>query len=847
MHNVQVFTVSPSIPEGLEFLELLSRNLWWSWNNDAYQLLMRISPPLWKQSGYNPLRFLDAVPQKRLEALTQDEAFLAHMERVRDAFELAVSMDEPPWQNRSIAYFSLEYGIHESVRIYSGGLGALAGDHLKAASDMGLPLVAVGLMYRQGYFQQYLNADGWQQEHFPESELHHLPLVRAETPDGQAVTVEVPLPDGTLKACVWLLRVGSIPLYLLDTNIPENPHHYRNITGQLYGGDRQMRLHQELLLGIGGVQTLHALGITPEVVHINEGHAAFLSLARIAHLVTDSGLDARTAREVVTRSTVFTTHTPVAAGNETFSVALLEPFLKTLEGPLGLSAAEVLAWSRAEGDHTSEPCMTVLGMRMARFSNGVSELHGVVARRMWAHLWPGHAQDEVPIGHITNGVHVASWLSSQNAELFDRYIGPDWRNHPGASTTTERISHIPDEELWRAHELGRGRLVRTARERAESQHAARNAPPEQLAKVKSILDQDALTIGFARRFATYKRATLLLSDPDRLEALLNRDDRPVQLIFAGKAHPADDYGKEFIRKLVHFARRPSVRRRMVFLENYDIGIARRLVQGVDVWLNTPRRPQEASGTSGMKAAVNGGINLSVLDGWWCEGYAPDCGWAIGSGEEYADTDYQDSVEAQALYNILENEVIPAFYDRPDGDIPTRWIGMMRKSVKMGLGGFSSHRMVAEYNTRVYTPAREAAQELAADDWRLARQYVHDHERLSKLWSKVRIANPETPVDLSRLHVGDRFPVSLRVHLGDLKPEEVDVELYHGPVNSENHIVASHTTVVTDATPLGDGDYRYTHDLTCDTTGRFAFTGRVTPCGDTWRHLIPGFITWSDDH
>jgi len=846
MHNVNVFTVSPAIPAELEFLETLARNLWWSWNNDAFQLLMRISPPLWKQSGYNAMTFLDLVPQKRLEALTQDEAFLAHMARVRTAFETAVPPGMEPATDRAIAYFSLEFGIHESMRIYSGGLGALAGDHLKAASDMNLPLAAIGLMYRQGYFQQFLNADGWQQEHYPETDMHHMPLDRAVTSDGRPLMLEIPLPDGILKACVWLLRVGRIPLYLLDTNVPDNPHQYRDITSQLYGGDRLMRLRQEMLLGIGGIQALTALGINPEIVHINEGHAAFLSLARIARLMQQHGIDLKTAREIVTRTTVFTTHTPVPAGNETFSQELLEPFFKTVETTLGLPADDIMDWCRAEGDQASEPCMTVLGLRMARFSNGVSRLHGAVARRMWAHLWPGRVHDEVPIGHITNGVHIASWLSSQNAELFDRYIGPDWRHHPGAASTTDRINHIPDEELWRAHELGRGRLVRAARERAERQYASRNAPPADVAKARAILDQNALTIGFARRFATYKRATLLLSDPDRLEALLSREDRPVQLVFAGKAHPADDHGKDFIRQLVHFARRPAVRARMVFLENYDIGIARRLVQGVDVWLNTPRRPLEASGTSGMKAAANGGINVSVLDGWWCEGYSPDCGWAIGAGEEYEDVEYQDSVEAQALYNILENEIVPAFYDRPDGDMPQRWIKMMRNSIKMALGRFSSHRMVAEYDSAFYEPAREAAAELAAADWKLARQLVRDHDRLRKLWGKVRIEQPETPVNLSKLHVGDSFRVSMRVHLGDLHQDEVDVEIYHGPVNSENRIVESHTTVVTEAEALGDGNYLYAHDLTCGTTGRFAFTGRVTPRGDTWRHLIPGFITWTDD-
>ncbi len=845
MKNVQVFSVSPSIPAKLAFLEALSRNLWWSWSTDAFHLFLRINPQLWKQSGYCPMSFLNLVPQKRLEALVEDEAFMSHMERVRALYEEEVQVGKPAPGERTIAYFSLEYGIHESVRLYSGGLGALAGDHLKAASDMKLPLVAVGLMYRQGYFQQYLNNDGWQQEHYPENEVHHMPIGRALTDDGNEVVVQLPLPDGILHAAVWRLRVGRVPLFLLDSNIPENPHHYRAITGQLYGGDRQIRLRQELLLGIGGFRALRALGYSPNVFHLNEGHAGFLSLARIEYLTRELGVDIKTALEIVPRTSVFTTHTPVPAGNETFHQDLLFSHLNVLGKEMGLPAADVIAWCRPNGDTTSDPSMTVLGLRMSEYCNGVSRLHGEVARKMWAHLWPGRAQDEIPIGHITNGIHVASWLSGQNVELFDRYVGPGWRSHPGAHATIERLQYIPDEELWRTHELGRSRLVRMVREHAERQFAARNSSKAEIAQTKSLLDHDVLTIGFARRFATYKRANLLLLQPERLEALLTNDERPVQIVFAGKAHPADDHGKDFIRQIVHFARRPNVRRRIVFLENYDIGLARRIVQGVDIWLNTPRRPLEASGTSGMKAAVNGGLNVSVLDGWWCEGYASDCGWAIGAGEEYDDPMFQDNVDGQALYNVLENDIIPCFYERPNGELPQRWIQMMRNSMRMALRSFTSHRMVAEYVASFYQPALAAHDRLAAENWAEARRLVAQHERLSQLWKDVRIASPVVGVDISKLHVGDKFTLTTHVHLGDLRPDEVDVEVYYGPVNSENRIVHSHVDVVPQGESRGNGDYVYTHALECQRTGRFAFTSRITPRGDTWTHAMPGFITWAD--
>jgi glycogen phosphorylase len=847
MKNVQLFNVAPAIPEELQFLETLSRNLWWCWDADATELFRRLNPHIWKQVGYNPLKLLAQVTQKRLAALVDDEAFVTHMRRVEDRFNKLCIENKHADASQSVAYFSLEFGIHETVRIYSGGLGALAGDHLKAASDLGVPLVAMGLLYRQGYFQQYLNREGLQQEHYPESEVQYLPVDKALDREGNEVIVSIPLPQGELKATVWCLNIGRIPLLLLDTNIPENRHEFRHITAQLYGGDTLNRLRQELLLGIGGFRALIALGYEPAVCHMNEGHAAFLSMARIEHLMKDKGLSLKQATEVVPRCSVFTTHTPVAAGNETFKTELLRPHLDAVEAETGLSAKDFIRLAQAPGSpHEEEASMTVLGMRMAKYANGVSKLHGEVARQMWSYLWPGRAQDEIPIGHVTNGVHVPTWLSSQNVVLFDRYIGPSWRNHPGAKTTLDAISQIPDEELWRAHEIGRSRLIRAARELAEKQYRARNASQSEISQAKSILDHDALTVGFARRFATYKRGALLLHDVERFEALLTNEDRPIQFLFAGKAHPADAHGKAIIQRLVHFARKSNVRRHIVFLENYDIGMARRLVQGVDVWLNTPRRPEEASGTSGMKAAANGGINASVLDGWWCEGYTPDTGWAIGDGEVYQDTEYQDAVEAQALYNLLENEIIPTFYDREGGDMPSQWIKMMKHSIRMGLQTFTSHRMVAEYNELYYKAAADSYGSLLSNSGSEAEALVKQHARLDKLWSKVSVSTPHYAVEPGKLHVGDTFNITTEVHLGELTPAEVDVEVYYGPVNSELHICDSHVAVIPEGEDIGGGNYRYQHRLECKRTGRYAFTTRITPRGKQWSHVMPGFITWADE-
>ena len=851
MNRIRLFNVAPVVPPELAFLETLARNLWWCWQPEAIELFRRISPQTWRDTGHNPLHFLNAIPQERLEVMTEDEGFLQHQRVVRERFEeMTHSTREDSAQEvpapHSVAYFSLEYGIHESVRLYSGGLGVLSGDHLKSASDLGVPLVAVGLLYRQGYFQQYLNSDGWQQERYPENEIQHLPVARAHDRNQNSVQVSVPLSEGKLHAAVWRADVGRVPLFLLDTNLPENPPELRAVTAQLYGGDRQTRLRQELLLGIGGYRALLAMGYHPHVCHINEGHAAFLNIARVAHLVETKGCDIEAAMEIAARTNVFTTHTPVPAGNECFHLDILKPQLKAIAEETGIEPETVIAWGQGlRPEPKDELSMTVLGLRLARNCNGVSKLHGSVARRMWNHLWPDVPEDEVPIRHITNGVHIASWLSPDNSMLLDRYLGPQWRSEPAAAKTLRRIDQVPDEELWHAHELGRSRLVRTAREMVEKQLRHRNATRAEMAQAKSILDHDALTVGFARRFATYKRATLLLREPKRFEALLANENRPVQFIFAGKAHPDDEEGKRLVAQLAQFADKPHVRRKMVFLEDYDIYTARSLVQGVDIWLNTPRRPQEASGTSGMKVAVNGGLNLSVLDGWWCEGYTPECGWAIGHGDEHDSPDYQDAVESKALYNLLENEVVPCFYDRPFGELPTLWIKMMKASMHMAFSFFSSHRMVKQYQDEFYLPAFRAYERLTARNAARAQALVTQKVRLQELWKHVKIAFPVVDRNVSTVHVGDEFTVASKVVLGELSPKEVSVQVYFGPVDPQNRITESHVQEMGLVEDLGEGRYLYSQTIKCKSTGRYGFTTRVVADGANWHGLMPGFITWAD--
>ena len=849
MKEIQVYHVAPSIPEPIKFLETLAQNLWWCWHKEAVQMFRRIDPTAWRESAHNAVEFLNRLPSHTLDALAKDEAFCDHLAKIEAEFDADLAgrlRPEVGQQVPCIGYFSLEFGMHESLRVYSGGLGVLAGDHLKTASDCRLPLAAVGLFYHQGYFQQHLDDSGWQQEHYPEDPTSDLPISRALTPDGEPVCVKVALPEGEMHAAVWKVEVGRVPLFLLDTNVPENPAELREVTAQLYGGDKQNRLRQELLLGIGGFGALISLGYEPEVCHLNEGHAAFLSLARIEYLMKAYGMDQRSAYEVTSRTNVFTTHTPVPAGNEAFPIDLLRPHLKVLEGQVGVSAEDVIAWGSGSSQQVQgELSMTVLGLRLAHRANGVSALHGEVARGMWRDLWPSHTKEEVPIGSVTNGVHVSTWLSAENSALFDRYLGPDWERSYANPDVLERILDIPNEEIWKAHDLARTRFIRFARAHMERQYARRHASASLLSDVRSVLDHEVLTIGFARRAAQYKRGNLLLSDPDRLERLLNDAQRPIQFVFSGKAHPADEHGKGIIKEIVEFARRESSCHRVIFLENYDMGLARFMVQGVDVWLNTPRRNQEASGTSGMKAALNGVLHASILDGWWCEGYAQNCGWAIGTGEVLDNQDVQDQLESRALYNLLEDEVIPCFYDREKGSDPVEWIRMMKASMAMALGQFSSRRMVEEYSEDFYTPAAEEYRGLMADDARRARAMVGARNHLAGLWPRVKCAQPRTDRNISDLVVGDTFRVETQVFLGGLKPNEVEVEICYGPVGSQNKILESRFAKMVPSDDNG-GDWReYSCELTCQTSGRHGFTARIVPRGSNWKNVMPGYVTWAD--
>ncbi|MFT4029791.1 MAG: alpha-glucan family phosphorylase [Protaetiibacter sp.] len=785
MKAIRRFTVRTVLPEALAPLEELAANLRWSWHQSTLELFRDIAPGLWDELGKDPYGLLGEVPPDRLAELADDGGFVARAIALRD--ELRAYLSEPRWYQglgagtpATIAYFSPEFGIADALPQYSGGLGILAGDHLKAASDLGVPIVGVGLFYRAGYFRQSISREGWQLESYPVLDPDGLPMSVLRLPDGTAAQLVLALPEGrTLTARIWQLAVGRVPLLLLDTDIPENSDELRTVTDRLYGGGGEHRLLQELLLGIGGARAValyaRLAGIPePTVFHTNEGHAGFLGLERIRELVGD-GLSFAEALEVVRAGTVFTTHTPVPAGIDRFEAPLVERYFSTELLP-GVDVAEVLALGAEDypGGAPDTFNMAVMGLRLAQRANGVSQLHGNVSRHMFGALWPGFDADEVPITSITNGVHPATWTDPQLRELAASTFGTD--DSTRCDWTSDAVS---DAELWALRGRLRAQLVDDARARMaaawEEQNPGVPAPPWH----RELLSPEVLTIGFARRVPTYKRLTLMLQDPARLRALLTDPERPVQLVVAGKSHPADDGGKRLIQLLVEFSQEPEVRGRIVFLPDYDIGMAQTLYPGCDVWLNNPLRPLEACGTSGMKAALNGSLNLSILDGWWAEFFDERNGWAIPSADAAGDADERDALEAAAMYDLIEHQVAPRFYDRGADGVPTGWVGDIRHTLATLSPALSAERMVREYVERLYLPAAASEAAVTAGDFAPARSLAGWVARVRAAWPEVRVAHVESGgVDASP-QLGEELRVRAFVELGGLAPEDVAVELVHG--------------------------------------------------------------------
>ncbi|MEP6602459.1 MAG: alpha-glucan family phosphorylase [Spartobacteria bacterium] len=850
MPTFQTYNVTPTLPDALEPLREITLNLWWTWEPSARRLFRHLDPELWDRTNHNPVRMLQLSRQARLEEVSQDKTFLRELKQVHDVFRKYLERKDTYGKTgagsaitKPVAYFSAEFGFHESLPNYSGGLGILAGDHCKSASDLDLNFVAIGLLYRHGYFRQEIDKEGRQHAISLNQNFHHLPIREVQR-DGTNLLISVQILDRQVHAKIWELRVGRVNLYLLDTDTPENSAEDRLITAELYGGDLEMRMRQEIMLGIGGVKALSALGIDAEVFHMNEGHSAFLALERIRLNVTARNLDFYSALQVVAAANVFTTHTPVPAGNDSFPREMMRKYFGHFARELNIPFDELFSFGQTRVDPNDPFSMTILALRLSRHANGVSKLHGEVSRSLWKDVWAGVPIEEVPITSITNGIHTKTWMAPEFSALFRKHLG-EWEENLTNEDFWRRVMDIPDAQLWETHQKLKQRLVDFVRERVRAQRQRVGESPQSIRNVNQLLDPDILTIGFARRFATYKRGALLFSDKERLKKLLNDTTRPVQFIFAGKAHPRDEGGKALIKEVYEFSREAGIENRVVFVEDYDSYIARRLVQGVDLWLNHPLRPLEASGTSGMKLAPNGGLNLSVLDGWWCEGFNGNNGWTIGSEIQNGSVEFQNEVDAGSLYQLLENQIIPLYYAKPDGKLPLAWLQLMRDSIRSVTPVFNTHRMVKEYAERLYLPAAKSHQDFSRDNCTAATQLSQWKSQIRKDWPQVRIQDVQIGnQNRQNIPVGESLELTARIHLGGVDPKHVRVEAYHG--EAQNGGLKDPTVTMLSASGQnGDGSYIYQGTVPASESGAYGFSVRVVP---THPHLMQThelrLITWS---
>jgi len=838
--------VNPKLPKRLARLEELAGNLWYSWDRPTRAIFARLNPALWDAVGHNPKAMLKRIDEQRLIDAASDPAFLDSLTRVLAAFD-AYQADAPFRSNSGgfkadelVAYFCAEFGVHESLPLYSGGLGILAGDHCKAASDFQLTFVAMGLLYRQGYFVQTIDAEGRQRAEYHDSEFTDLPIEPVHRA-GRELTVELAFPGRKLGVKVWQTRIGHVTLYLLDTDVPENSERDRAITHRLYGGDRTTRLEQELVLGVGGARALAAMNLKPSVWHINEGHAAFLILERVRGHVAD-GMLMDAALEAVAANTVFTTHTPVPAGHDQFNDGTVTPYLKSTFGELSSAPDKLAALARppAGGDFN----MTALAIRGARYINGVSRIHGGVSQRLLKDFWPNVTPEENPVGYVTNGVHVTTFLAPEWSEVLDRFLGVGWMHRLGHPGIWEKIRDIPDHIFWSVRQDIKARMLHMLRHRISRQHLRNHGSESHLERLLRHCDPakpNTLTIGFGRRFATYKRATLLFNDLDNFRRLLEDKDRPVVFLFAGKAHPADEPGQELIRTLVHMAGQEEFQGRLLFIEGYDLHIARRLVSGVDVWLNNPVHPLEASGTSGMKAGMNGAVNLSILDGWWDEGYDGQNGWAIKPASPQLDQHRRDREEARTLYELLQDNVVPLYYKRAEGGYSAEWIRMAKRSMASLLPRYDASRMLGEYVAKYYLPAARQGQRYARDGYDAAMTIAAWKSRVRTAWPGVALRRVDQPP--SRIHFGESIPVEVGVKLNGLAPGDVCVELIltrevrEGAPLSHSHELAS-------AGAGEQGEQRFRLDLKPGLAGRLDYRIRVYPRHELLTHPFEmGLSTW----
>ncbi len=837
MYLFNRITVNPQLPKRIGKLSVIANNLWWSWNTEFLRLFQRIDGDLWENSNKNPIKFLKHVSQERLEDVAKDVTFLKEYDKIVEDFEGYMN-SKNTWFNKMypeekedlIAYFSAEYGLDQTIPIYSGGLGILSGDHLKSASDLGIPLVAVGLLYKNGYFNQKIDGNGNQETEYNDIDLYDLPINPVKNDVGDDLIIFVKFPKRRLYLKVWSINVGRVTLYLLDSDIEKNNPEDRDVTLRLYGGDQEMRIRQEIVLGQAGVELLTKyLKLNPTVYHMNEGHSAFLTLELMKNVIKEKQVSFDVAKDIASSKTVFTTHTPVPAGNDIFPLDLVEKYFKDFWPRLGLDREQFLRLGMKPGKELDNGFnMGILALKIAGKKNGVSKLHGAVSRELFGEVWPNIAANEAPIGYVTNGIHTCSWLAPRMKELFNKYLIPYWQDNMHKDQIWEKIRNVPDDKLWSVHNDRKIKLLRLVKDNTYERLRRSGYSYEDINEITSKLNPNALTIGFARRFATYKRATLIFKDLERITQIINNSERPVQLIFAGKAHPADKEGQDLIRYIHQISMMPQFKGKIFLLENYNIAMSRYLVSGVDVWLNNPRRPMEASGTSGQKASVNGVINFSVLDGWWAEGYTQNNGWTIGGNQEYESYEAQDQADSQSLYRTLEEKIIPTFYDRDKNGMPTKWIQMMKNSIITTGGKYSTSRMLVDYTKDYYMPLCKLTKKYYSniDDVAEFNSWKKD---LYTNWKDVKIRQTENDLDNITIDAGNKIEVGCEIELPNIDVNNVTVEVYYGKI-LENGIVEN--VSITPMTLTEEDEearkYYFTAKIELTTGGNYGYTFRVMP-------------------
>lgn len=837
MYVFNKITVTPQLPERIKGLSTIANNLWWSWNSEFLRLFKEIDIDLWERVEKNPVKFLRLVSQDKLNEILQNSEFLKKYDELLENHANYMSSKNtwfskryPNNKNDLIAYFSAEYGLDEIMQIYSGGLGILSGDHLKSASDLGIPLVAVGLLYKNGYFHQKINAYGEQETEFKNIDVSNLPITEVKDAKKDNILVSVNMPKGTLYLKIWQVNVGRVKLYLLDSDVEENIEEYRGITSTLYGGNQETRIQQEIVLGMGGVKVLKILGLNPTIYHMNEGHSSFLILELINQIMQEKKVSFNIAKDIVSSKTVFTTHTPVPAGNDIFPLSLVETYFDGIWEKYGISKNEFLKMGMAPNSEVenSEFNMGILALKVAGKKNGVSKLHGAVSRELFAEVWPNIIAHESPITYVTNGIHTCSWLAPNLKKLYNKYLIPFWQDMIYDDNVWKNVKNIPDKDLWDAHIDRKRKLLALVKDNTAERLKRNGYTYDQIAKIVSGLNPNALTIGFARRFATYKRATLIFRDLERITQILNDKNRPVQLIFAGKAHPADKEGQELIKFIHEISMKPQFKGKVFLLEDYSIGMSRYLISGVDVWLNNPRRPMEASGTSGQKASVNGVINFSILDGWWAEGYNANNGWKIGTNADYDNYEIQDNDDSESIYNTLEKKIIPSYYNQNDKGFSNSWVNMMKESIITTGGKFSTARMLVDYVQKLYMPLCNLTNKYYSNLADVT-EFNEWKRKINESFDKIVITQEDTNADNETIDAGKSIKVRCKVKLPNISVDKIQVQVYYGQI--EDTGVVSNAVVIPMKLIESDEEnrtYRFETDVELTTGGNYGYTFRVMP-------------------